>query len=353
MRFSGAIGDRYKEFYGAPFMGQALAEKLGCISVIISYRVGERFPAHAEDVASAIAWVYKNIAAFGGDIERFFLTGHSAGAHLVSLIALDAQYVNAVGVPISFIKGVASISGIYTLSHPMDGGFNGWANWAYRKVYIHGTFGDVVKDWELASPITYVRKIAAEILKDKVEGAESAPAPAPPSVTSTASTSSSSIETPMSPPREQKDELLTKFGDPLASPRRSGEHDEDGTKQAEEEQKEMLETSTPPIVSVIGSYKDAKNNTEHLTVDLIGSKNHYVPPFLVINAESDLGLEYDGRVFFTALGDAGLIAEYASIPTTNHATVTRSYATIEKIRDFIRRTINQLNGVEIDDLEIL
>jgi hypothetical protein len=29
----------------------AIAEKLGCISVVISYRVGERFPAHAEDVA--------------------------------------------------------------------------------------------------------------------------------------------------------------------------------------------------------------------------------------------------------------------------------------------------------------
>jgi hypothetical protein len=73
----------------------------------------------------------------------------------------------------------------------------------------------------------------------------------------------------------------------------------------------------------------------------------------VINAESDLGLEYDGRVFFTALGDAGLIAEYASIPTTNHASVTKSYATVEKIRDFIRRTINQLNGLQIDDIEIL
>jgi hypothetical protein len=85
---------------------------------------------------SAIAWVYKNIPDFGGDLERFFLTGHSAGAHLVSLIALDSQYVNAVGVPITFIKGVASISGIYTLSHPMDGGFNGWTNWAYRKVCI-------------------------------------------------------------------------------------------------------------------------------------------------------------------------------------------------------------------------
>jgi malate/lactate dehydrogenase len=137
---------------------------------------------------------------------------------------------------------------------------------------IHGTFGDVVKDWELASPITYVRKVAAEILKDKSGAAESAPAPAPSSVVSGSSAATSSIETPLSPPREQKDELLTEFGDPLASPRRGDE--DDGTKQANDEQRELLETATPPIVSVIGSYKDAANNAEHLTVDLIGSKNH-------------------------------------------------------------------------------
>lgn len=76
-----------------------------------------------------------------------------------------------------------------------------------------------------------------------------------------------------------------------------------------------------------------------------------VPPLLVINAESDLGLEYDGKVFFQALTDAGLLAEYVSIPSTNHASVTKSYVTIERMRTFFRRVIDQIHGEH--GLEIL
>lgn len=85
---------------------------------------------------SAIAWAYHNVSTYGGDVNRFFISGHSAGGHLVSLVALDSQFLEAAKVPLHFVKGVMSISGIYTLSHPMDGGFNGWTNWAYRKVCI-------------------------------------------------------------------------------------------------------------------------------------------------------------------------------------------------------------------------
>lgn len=85
---------------------------------------------------SAIAWAYRNVSTYGGDVGRFFISGHSAGGHLVSLVALDSQFLEAAQVPLHFVKGVMSISGIYTLSHPMDGGFNGWTNWAYRKVCI-------------------------------------------------------------------------------------------------------------------------------------------------------------------------------------------------------------------------
>lgn len=49
------------------------------------------------------------------------MSGHSAGGHLVSLVTLDAKYLNGVGVPIDFIKGVMSISGVYTLSSPLSG----------------------------------------------------------------------------------------------------------------------------------------------------------------------------------------------------------------------------------------
>ena len=43
----------------------------------------------ARDVAAAIAFAQKNAAKWGGNADKFILMGHSAGAHLVSLVAAD------------------------------------------------------------------------------------------------------------------------------------------------------------------------------------------------------------------------------------------------------------------------
>jgi len=52
-------------------------------------------PAHVEDVAAGIAWVHNHIAEYGGDPTRVFLLGHSAGAHLVALVATTPDYLQA------------------------------------------------------------------------------------------------------------------------------------------------------------------------------------------------------------------------------------------------------------------
>ena len=67
-----------------------------------------------KQVRSAIAWVYKNAAQFGGDASRLYVGGHSSGGHLAAM-ALTCDWDKEFGVPSSFIKGGLVISGIYDL----------------------------------------------------------------------------------------------------------------------------------------------------------------------------------------------------------------------------------------------
>jgi arylformamidase len=57
-----------------------------------------RFPDHPHDVGEAIAWLSRHVSSYGGDPRRIVLIGHSAGAHLVSLVSTNPQYVSAYGV---------------------------------------------------------------------------------------------------------------------------------------------------------------------------------------------------------------------------------------------------------------
>lgn len=65
-------------------------------------------------VRSAVAWVYKNAASFGGDPERVYITGHSSGAHL-SGCTLVTDWQKDFGLPANIIKGGLLISGMYDL----------------------------------------------------------------------------------------------------------------------------------------------------------------------------------------------------------------------------------------------
>lgn len=99
----------------AGFGNRFAAEGTGV--VIPSYRLApdNPHPAQIEDVASAFAWVHQFISRYGGDVNRIYIAGHSAGGHLVALLALDEKYLKKHGVPVSAIKGVAAISGVYDL----------------------------------------------------------------------------------------------------------------------------------------------------------------------------------------------------------------------------------------------
>ncbi len=63
------------------------------------------------DVAKSLGWVHKNIADYGGDPNRIFVMGHSAGAQLAALLCIDHRYLKAEGVPVSVLKGCVPVDG--------------------------------------------------------------------------------------------------------------------------------------------------------------------------------------------------------------------------------------------------
>ncbi|MHC4995337.1 MAG: alpha/beta hydrolase [Planctomycetota bacterium] len=63
------------------------------------------------DVAKSLGWVYRNIGAYGGDPERVFVMGHSAGAQLAALLCIDHRYIRAEGVPPGALKGCVPVDG--------------------------------------------------------------------------------------------------------------------------------------------------------------------------------------------------------------------------------------------------
>ena len=105
-----------KNGYG--FLGNFFARQ-GYTTVIANYRLTDSssgrvvHPGHIEDVARAFAWTVTNIADYGGNPEKVFLSGHSAGGHLVSLLAVDPRYLKAHGMTPDNIAGVISLSGVY------------------------------------------------------------------------------------------------------------------------------------------------------------------------------------------------------------------------------------------------
>lgn len=63
------------------------------------------------DVARSLGWVHKNIARYGGDPQRIFVGGHSAGAQLAALICIDDRYLKEEGVSFEVLKGCVPVDG--------------------------------------------------------------------------------------------------------------------------------------------------------------------------------------------------------------------------------------------------
>jgi acetyl esterase/lipase len=102
-----------KELYG--FLAAALAAR-GYVVVVPDYRLYPevRYPDFIVDGAKALRWTRDNIAAFRGDARRLFVMGHSAGAYIAAMLALDGHWLGDVGLdPDRDIAGLIGVSGPY------------------------------------------------------------------------------------------------------------------------------------------------------------------------------------------------------------------------------------------------
>lgn len=96
------------------FAAEAYASQ-GFLVILPDYRIVPeiRFPGFLEDGAATVRWAQDNAARFGGDPERIVFAGHSAGAYIASMLALDPQWLDKAGVDRRSIRAVAGLAGPY------------------------------------------------------------------------------------------------------------------------------------------------------------------------------------------------------------------------------------------------
>ncbi|PAW78897.1 MAG: hypothetical protein B9S32_05825 [Verrucomicrobia bacterium Tous-C9LFEB] len=87
---------------------------IGVASVNYRRNPKVQFPTYIEDVAAAVAWVEANAKKYGGNSERIYLSGHSAGAYLVTMLTMNPKYLEKAGFNMSHLVGVIPISGQVT-----------------------------------------------------------------------------------------------------------------------------------------------------------------------------------------------------------------------------------------------
>jgi acetyl esterase/lipase len=111
-----------KDFFGINRKVGQMFARSGYVTAVMNYRLSPlvQHPEHARDVARAFAWLQKNVHKYGGDPQRVVLVGHSAGGHLVSLVATDPSYLadpelKLEAVACKHVRGVVGVSGVYRI----------------------------------------------------------------------------------------------------------------------------------------------------------------------------------------------------------------------------------------------
>ena len=90
----------------------------GLAVVAVNYRLSPKVKVAdcIDDAAAAVAWTFRNIEKYGGSKRKIFVSGHSAGGYLTSMIGLDKSWLKDHGVDTDEIAGLIPFSG-HTITH--------------------------------------------------------------------------------------------------------------------------------------------------------------------------------------------------------------------------------------------
>jgi arylformamidase len=99
------------------FMGPVL-NAAGITFATVGYRLALKylFPAGFDDMAAAIALLYRRASNYGGDPKRIFIGGHSAGGHYAALLALRRDWQSRLELPENVIRGCLPLCGVYDVA---------------------------------------------------------------------------------------------------------------------------------------------------------------------------------------------------------------------------------------------
>ncbi len=132
------------------FAAMALAKR-GIVTVVPDYRLypDVRFPDFIADGARAVRWARRNALEFGADPGLLFLVGHSAGAYIAAMLALDKTWLDS--------ASQAALAGMVGLAGPYD--FLPLQSGVLKRI-----FAPAGGDLSASQPITYARGDAAPML---------------------------------------------------------------------------------------------------------------------------------------------------------------------------------------------
>lgn len=138
----------YKEWLG--FQAPPIVS-LPAIYISVSYRLApdHLYPTPLEDTFRALKWTVDHITDHGGDPNRIFIGGHSAGGHLSSLATLRRDMAVDFGLPEDVIKGCFPVSGVYEIDFE-DADLKEWAEGPGSVMLCSRD------DAKAASPITHI-----------------------------------------------------------------------------------------------------------------------------------------------------------------------------------------------------
>jgi acetyl esterase/lipase len=124
------------------------------ISVNYRFHPAVTYKEQAGDIAQAIRWVKDHAREHGGDPGKIFLMGHSAGAHLVALVATDGRYLEEAGLKLCDLSGVILLDGAgYDIPRQISQTLLPRLKAMYTNVFTEDE--ETQKD---ASPITHVAR---------------------------------------------------------------------------------------------------------------------------------------------------------------------------------------------------
>ena len=128
-----------------------LLKKQGFVVVGVNYRLLPKVKIDEclDDCAAALAWVFQNISQYGGDAKKIFVSGHSAGGYITTMLGLDKTWLSRYGVDANNIAGLIPFSGQMII------------HFAYRKMNGIDNLQPTIDKY---APLYHVRKDAAPLV---------------------------------------------------------------------------------------------------------------------------------------------------------------------------------------------